>query len=154
MRTTTKLKDQLNSIRPSIVQLVFTMLVIIVFQPNAEWLLAVLLYIHIVVFAINTLRERDRKKWVKPSAFLFGTIGTMVFLFVLFFLYKLFGPWGIWGVLIVIVLLVAYRIARTWKEFMHVKHEGERALWGMTLRERHEQKKKQEATRIRGENRE
>lgn len=141
-----------NKNRFSLLSLLVLWLVIILLRPPLQWTAIIILF-YIAVFGGVSLRKqciagKPPKSWPFGRKLITSSLWALFFIHLVYYLNALLGPYGFLGLLGLAVLIVVFRIARTWKQFIAVKHEAEKALFGMTIRERHERKKKQEEEKL------
>ena len=138
----------LNNNRFSLLSLLFLWLVIILLRPPLQWTAIMILFYIAVMGAVSLRKQCIAGK--PPKSLPFGkklitsSLWALFFIHLVYYLNALLGPYGFLGLLGLATIIVLFRIIRTWKQFVEVKHEGERALFGMTIRERHERKKKEQ----------
>lgn len=131
-------KKMARSAMPNILQLFVLFIIIIVFKPSLQYVIIIFLSANLIVWLFGAARSWPVKKKIKDL--FIGSVTIYIVVTAIYWLNYLFGSWGFWGLLIVAVAIVVYKMFRRWDEFIAVKHEGERALFGETIKERHDRK--------------
>lgn len=134
-------KGMMKQALPNLAQLIVIFAMIMVFKPGINTLIALLMFANLVLWVYEAAKAWPKKK--KNKDLLIGSASICVVLSLFYLLNHFFGAYGFLGLFFMAIIFVIYKLSRRWKEFILIKHEGERALFGETLKERHERKKEE-----------
>ena len=136
--------DKVKVIKAASVNIALSFLFIfcaVVLHMSTELLFITIILSSTIMEAIVVIKKR---KPADPGKFLLGLARLYAFLWIITLVGGWLGLYGLLGFAILILLLVAYILYSRWSFYMEAIRDIERQIWGETMEEKRERKRRQQ----------